>query len=250
MGLGRLSSRSDLVQVAPDDAFVRYAVPADLPAPAYALDGALAITHPTTRAGMALTLLGTASAIDTLLASLIETRKCPVTTVDYLTMPRAALATVQARVDLGRGGDWEWLSTSSAPGPVPGDERLIALGPDDLAEVRAFLAVENPRTDARPGERHNEHWVGVRDGSGALLACGVGEDGSGGYPELAGITVRSDHRGSGLGAAVTARLTREAVAAVGVCTLGMYADNATARRLYHRLGYATAHSFATRVPQW
>ena len=60
--------------------------------------------------------------------------------------------------------------------------------------------------------------------------------------------MRSDQRGRGLGAAVTARLTREAITGVGVCTLGMYADNAVARRVYHRLGYATVHQLSTRVP--
>ena len=132
------------------------------------------------------------------------------------------------------------MSTHTTPPQLAQEPLLVDLGPGDLGEVKALLAVENSRTDARPGERSNERWVGARDATGALVACGVCEDGPGGYPELAGITVRPTSGGRGW-VAVTARLTREAVTEVGVCTLGMYADNAVARRVYHRLGYRTVH---------
>jgi len=45
---------------------------------------------------------------------------------------------------------------------------------------------------------------------------------------------------------MTAQLTRLAVNADGVCTLGMYASNHVARRLYHGLGYVTAHAWCSR----
>ena len=54
------------------------------------------------------------------------------------------------------------------------------------------------------------------------------------------------HRGRGLGLAMTAHLTRLAVGLDGVCTLGMFADNDVARRLYHGLGYVTAHAWCSR----
>ena len=45
---------------------------------------------------------------------------------------------------------------------------------------------------------------------------------------------------------MTAHLTRLAVSADGVCTLGMFASNDVARRLYHGLGYVTAHAWCSR----
>ena len=50
----------------------------------------------------------------------------------------------------------------------------------------------------------------------------------------------------GWGAAVTAHLTRLAVAEVGACALGMFADNDVARRLYHRLGFTTGMEWTSR----
>jgi len=57
---------------------------------------------------------------------------------------------------------------------------------------------------------------------------------------------RDRRRGAGWGAAVTAHLTRLAVAEVGACALGMFADNDVARRLYHRLGYTTGMEWTSR----
>lgn len=49
---------------------------------------------------------------------------------------------------------------------------------------------------------------------------------------------------------MTAGLTRAALVAdgpiTGLCTLGMFADNEPARRLYGRLGFRTAQRFASR----
>ena len=55
-----------------------------------------------------------------------------------------------------------------------------------------------------------------------------------------------DRRGEGWGAAVTAHLTRLAVAETGACALGMFADNDVARRLYHRLGFTTGMEWTSR----
>ena len=118
--------------------------------------------------------------------------------------------------------------------PSPG---WSSLDEADLPEIRGLLDVANPRTDARPFELPDQQWVGARDESGRLVACGVREPNVAGWPALSGITVHPDERGTGLGLAVTAYLTREAVRERGVCTLGMYSDNDVARRVYHGLGY-------------
>ncbi len=72
-----------------------------------------------------------------------------------------------------------------------------------------------------------------------------------GAGHLTGIVVDPAHRGQGLGTAVTAGLTRAAIERParmpGVSTLGMYSDNDSARPLYRRLGYRSAHAFSSRL---
>lgn len=126
------------------------------------------------------------------------------------------------------------------------ETRLQDLGPDWAEALISFLAQHNPRTDGEPYARPDQRWVGVVDGR-EVVACGCAEPNEGGILALAGITVRPDRRGEGLGAAVTAALTRPGVAADGAVTLGMYSDNDVARRIYHRLGYRTEVAFASRV---
>jgi predicted GNAT family acetyltransferase len=79
-----------------------------------------------------------------------------------------------------------------------------------------------------------------------LVACGLRERNVAGYPILTGVTVLARERGRGLGLAVTAYLTRQAIEESGVCTLGMYSDNAVARRVYHGLGYTGDHLWSSR----
>jgi GNAT superfamily N-acetyltransferase len=129
---------------------------------------------------------------------------------------------------------------------VAGEDRLVPLSEEDLPDIAALLEQANPRTDARPFDHPDQHWVGARDEGCRLLACGVRETNVAGHPLLAGITVHPSARGTGLGLAVTAALTRAAIADSGVCTLGMYSDNDVARRVYHGLGFAGDHLWSSR----
>jgi ribosomal protein S18 acetylase RimI-like enzyme len=126
------------------------------------------------------------------------------------------------------------------------EERLVTLSEDDLADIAALLEVANRGTDARPFEHEGQRWAGIRDEAGRLVACGVREPNIAGWPILSGITVHPVHRGTGLGRAVTARLTRDAIRDRGVCTLGLYSHNAVARGLYRSLGYTGTHCWSSR----
>jgi GNAT superfamily N-acetyltransferase len=162
-----------------------------------------------------------------------------------VTVRRGSLDAVAARLPVAGGNDWEWMCTDTAPPRTAAEDRVVPLVEDDLPDVAALLAEANPHTDARPFE-HPGHWVGVRDDRGRLVACGVRETNAAGFPVLAGITVEPACRGTGLGVAVTAHLTRAAVAVAGVCTLGLYSDNDVARRIYHGLGYTGDHLWSSR----
>jgi GNAT superfamily N-acetyltransferase len=163
-----------------------------------------------------------------------------------VTVPRGALDAVAAHLPLADGNEWEWMCAARPPSPVAAESRLVGLHEADLPEIRGLLDVANPRTDARPFECPDQQWVGARDESGRLVACGVREPNVAGWPALSGISVHPDERGTGLGLAVTAHLTREAVRESGICTLGMYSDNDVARRVYHGLGYGGDHLWSSR----
>ena len=159
----------------------------------------------------------------------------------HLSVPRGLMPVVVRRLDLGRrGGEWDWMWTRTAPPVLPGEEQVEVLDPSARDEAEAFLAEHSPRTHGQPFARPGQRWVAVRDrGTGALIATGSSEPSAAGIPTLAGIATAADRRGAGWGAAITAHLTRIAVAEAGACALGMFADNDVARRLYSRLGYAT-----------
>ena len=116
----------------------------------------------------------------------------------------------------------------------------------DKAELLDFAHAHNPRVWTRIGEGAVTRWVGVRDADGSLLAVGGAEREDSGAPHLAGIVTATHARGQGWGSVVSAALTRWAVAAHGVCTLGMFSDNEPARRLYRRPGYRTARRWCSR----
>ena len=136
--------------------------------------------------------------------------------------------------------------TRTPPSVVAGEERVVGPSPVRPRRARALLALASPRTHGQPFARPAQRWVGVVDDAGRILACGGGEPSGAGTLTLAGIAVTPDRQREGLGAAVTAALTRRAVAETGACALGMFSDNAGARRVYHRLGFRTAVAWRSR----
>ncbi|WP_299050698.1 GNAT family N-acetyltransferase [uncultured Nocardioides sp.] len=137
---------------------------------------------------------------------------------------------------------WHWMLTRQAPAAVAGEDAVEVV--DDAAAVTAVLDVAMPETHARPGTPGLECWLGVRDADGTLAGVGAVARQPDGTGNLRGIAVLPSYGGQGLGTALSAALTRRALAgASGVATLGVYVDNAAALRVYTRLGYATRHTF-------
>lgn len=154
--------------------------------------------------------------------------------------------TLHEHFQVAQGGNWDWFWSETEPIRTPAEDRLVEL--DDRADAEGVVAlntVGNPTAESEPGTGRTERWVGVRDGSRLAAAAALHRSDSG-HGVLTGIVVHPDHRGEGLGRAVTAALTRDCVREDGVATLGMYADNDTARGLYVSLGYQVAHAFASR----
>lgn len=134
--------------------------------------------------------------------------------------------------------DWEWLVTAAPPPPPSAAaSAVVELDGDRRDEITDFLAEHNPRTDGRPFAWPGQLWLGVRDQRGALLGVGCRDRTAAGYPRLTGIATATQHRGQGVGRAITAALTRHALREAPMCTIELYSDNAVARRLYRDLGY-------------
>ena len=235
----------DLLSASGDDPFVRHEVGPSFRGPGFSVPGAVAFVRQNTVGRRSMACIGSTQAIDRLLSGVQETRQLTALAVTSVSVPADAEPLLHNHFEVGDGGDWEWMWTTTAPPPAPGESILIDLGADDLPQVQRLLEVGNPTTHARPGQHGDQRWVGVRH-DGQVVGCAVMERTGAGRPHLAGITVHPSRRGLGLGLAMTAHLTRVAVGADGVCTLGMYASNDVARRLYHGLGYVTAHAWCSR----
>ena len=228
-----------------DHPVVRFDVGSGFVSPAYAVgslpSGALAFARWSDHGRPGVAALGSADSLGVLFGDPRVRAWVEELGAEFVTAPRESFAAVSAPVGLGtRGGSWDWMWTTTAPPVLAGESSVVTLSADCQQEVEAFLAVENPRTHGEPFARADQLWVGVREPeSGRLMAVGCSEPLRSGVPTLSGIAVGESWRGQGWGAAVTAYLTRLGVASVGACTLGMYADNDVARRVYHRLGYVT-----------
>lgn len=241
-----LRTRADLCAAAgPDDAFARLDPPAALDA-AYALGETvgwlrISMTRRPTFTAWGLDVAG-------LLDALAGRGALAGLTTGWITVPRRDFGVVEERFAVSAGGDWDWMWTDGIPAVVAGEERLIGLDDTaDAAEIAAFAARENPRFEGHPGTGRSEHWLGVRDDAGDLVACGAVQRLASGVGHLSGILTAERVRGQGLGRAVSAALTRWVVEREGACTLGMYADNTVARGLYHSLGYRTDKEWSSRM---
>lgn len=159
-----------------------------------------------------------------------------------LTAPRGTVARLPAWVGMA-GTDWDFRWTATPPPEQPGEERVRVV--TDLDAVADLLAASSPTASAAPGDADVVRWLGTWEGD-RLVACGADTSGVPGVGHLKSIAVHPDGRRQGLGAAVTAALTRALLAeGCEVVTLGMYADNAGGRAMYDRLGFTGEHRFTS-----
>lgn len=141
---------------------------------------------------------------------------------------------------------WDWMSTTTVT-DVPGTDRVERLDvAADLPAILDCLAAANPTTDSDPTSPHEAGWWGVRDGGRLVGVIGAGRRG-GATPDgfswhLHGLGVRPDGRRGGLGAALMAAATAQGLAeGADWVSLGVWAANDPALRIYRRLGFRTDH---------
>ncbi len=145
------------------------------------------------------------------------------------------------------GAHWVWMSATTVSSQPENSWSLIELDDDsDAEEIAAFAVPINPLFEGDPGQGRTRLWLGARDTSGALIACGAVHETPAGVGHLAGLVVAPQYRRKGLGRAIVLGLSRAVLASDGVVTLSAYADNEAAIRLYLGLGYRLDHAFVSR----
>ncbi|KKK05657.1 GNAT family N-acetyltransferase [Micromonospora sp. HK10] len=155
---------------------------------------------------------------------------------DWLHLPRATPAEVAARLPVIRLLDeWDFLWTTAPPPEQAGEDRVVRLTEADQPALGALIESSFPSTTSRPGDPRIVAWYGIRDGD-RLIAAGADRS-RGDIGFLAGLTVATDRRGRGLGAALTAGMTRILLDRYDQVALGVFTDNLGAIRLYRRLGF-------------
>lgn len=158
---------------------------------------------------------------------------------------------------------WDWMARERVD-PVAGrpaagrtlPEGHVVRAIDTAAEadaVRDVLRRTNPRSTADPLADREDAWSGAYDGDelvgvfGARREQGRGEHGFSWH--LHGLGVLETRRGAGLGGALTDHLTLAGFAAgADWVSLGLYAENDGARRLYRRAGFALHAAMSSYGP--
>ncbi|MFG2057941.1 GNAT family N-acetyltransferase [Micromonospora sp. NPDC048930] len=153
----------------------------------------------------------------------------------WLHLPRTTREEVAERFTVARLDEWDFLWTTVAPPSQDGEERVVRLTEADHPALDALVERSFPTTTSRPGDPRIVDWYGIRDGD-RLVACGADRS-RGDVGFLAGLTVAPGQRGRGLGAALTAGMTRALLGRYDHVALGVYTDNVGAIRLYRRLGF-------------
>lgn len=150
---------------------------------------------------------------------------------------------------------WDWFWTDRPlVGADPSPAERLPLTPATTAAVAECLARAHPTASTPADDERLVGWWGARSDDGRLVAvAGAVTLGAGLPPHVVSLGVDPAHRGRGYAGAVLAAAVRDCldvrpVAGAPMVSLGMYADNEPARRVYLRHGFLLRHAFASRRP--
>lgn len=174
----------------------------------------------------------------------------------YATITRGAveLLAADAREAIGisgSGSSWDWMWTD---GRLRVEDHSAAerlpLGPGTTDEVREFLSRGHPTASTAPDDPRLIGWWGVREAGGLHAAVGAIQLAPGMAPHLVSLGVDPGVRGRGLAGVVLAAAVEDCLEVRPLhgppsVSLGLYADNDVARRVYLRLGLELRHGFTS-----
>lgn len=227
-----LRGRAAILDAAGHHPYVRHSLWRDTQPRGYRRDGAVAWLLPP-EAGPAGGAIGAVEPAVAIFAALRA--EGALRSGQWLHLPRLDAADLAGRLPAAQIDDWDFKWTTTPPPPQPGEERVVRLTDADHPELAELIEESFPTTTSRPGDPRVVAWYGIRAGD-RLVACGADRS-RGDIGFLAGLTVAPDVRGRGLGAALTAGMTRALFARYDHVALGVYTHNVGAIRLYERLGF-------------
>lgn len=242
-------SPSDLVEASGGDVYAEVAVRnGDVEGAAWAGDGAVLWTR-AWHGRPSVTGVGHPAGVAAVLADVAGTLPATI----RVSLPCGWAEHLVPTLSFEPRSQWDWLWTRTTPPTLPEESLVRWLDERDHDQVRALLEEVSPDASAWPGDDRSQRWAGIRVGDGRLAACLADTSRAAGVGHISSVATAPEFRRNGYGAALTAWVTRAFLAeGRSPATLGMYSWNDAARRMYHRLGYATAHSFSagslTRLP--
>ncbi|MFI6067641.1 GNAT family N-acetyltransferase [Micromonospora sp. NPDC051227] len=227
-----LQDRSAVLAAVGHHPFARHALGRAVPARAYQRDGAVLWLVPP-EYGPAGCAIGPAEpALEICVALAADGMLQP---GQRLHLPRHDRGRLVDRLAVAEHSDWDFHWTDTAPPAQPDEQPVVRLTDADQPALAALVEESFPSSTSRPGDPRVVDWYGIRAGD-RLVACGADRS-QGDIGFLAGLTVAPDQRGRGLGASLTAGMTRALLARHDMVGLGVYTHNVAAGRLYRRLGY-------------
>ena len=155
--------------------------------------------------------------------------------------PGPIRALADALPELVTGKSFGWMEAEAAAcgrteNDAPGDRAARWLADDELPEATALLETALPGSDAMPGVPGVECWAGIRDDAGRLMAVAALAWSAPAVGYMAGVAVRVETRGHGLGRAVCDFVLAAALARHRSAALMVDAWNQPAISLYQGLG--------------
>lgn len=207
--------------------------------------GALVEHH--NRHGYALTGVGEVGAV----AHLTAARRIPA--YASVTLPRGTWErlprSITATIALDAQENWNWMDIEYIPEvPLMGQVKEIDLlhELEDFHRVRNSAIPDSFLTPNHPGVR----WFGWYDHNGNIRAVGGAKGAAGGWPQGAhfgSIGTEPTWQGHGVGAALTSGMINIAFSEGATrASLGVYATNSRAIKLYERLGFETNYFIHSR----
>jgi ribosomal protein S18 acetylase RimI-like enzyme len=119
------------------------------------------------------------------------------------------------------------------------------LGAQDLPDLQVLYAASYPGNWFDPRMLETGQYVGIRSSDQSLLSVAGVHVYSEEYrvAALGNITTHPDHRGRGLGTAVTAALCKHLLDSTETIGLNVKTDNAPAIHTYRKLGFEVVASY-------
>lgn len=135
----------------------------------------------------------------------------------------------------------------SAPAADPPEvDGLVTLGPADVPDILALIAIAEPGPFAvRTIE--TGHYLGIRSTGGRLVAMAGERMQVPGGRELSAVCTHPDHRGQGLATILVWHVVARMRAAGELPFLHAVATNTTAIRLYEQLGFEVTRSMVAKA---